>query len=95
MLDGRISNFGSVDVLVRVADFEGWTPAAFREDPNFDVRHFNDVRWLALVSEQSKSMALISRPFTAVDVRHFPEAELGAARAWVAGPDAGAAARAS
>lgn len=93
MLEGRIDDFGSVDVLVRVAEFEGWTPSAFWEDLKFDVKHFNDVRRLALVGEepQAKWMALLSRPFTGADVRHFPETELEAARAWIAGPDAGAA----
>lgn len=93
MLEGRIDDFGSVDVLVRVADFAGWTPSALWEDLKFDAKHFSDVRRLALVGEEPKArwVALLSRPFTGADVRHFPEAELDAARAWVAGPDANAA----
>jgi hypothetical protein len=90
MLEGRIDDFGSVDLLIRVSDFAGWTPSAFWEDLKFDVRHFSDVGRLALVGEepQAKWMALISRPFTGANVRHFPENDLGKARAWVGDTDA-------
>lgn len=93
MLEGRISDFGEVDLLIRVAEFSGWTPSAFWEDLKFDVRHFNDVGRLALVGEEPKAkwMALISRPFTGADVRHFPQAELDAARDWVENAEADAA----
>ncbi len=97
MLEGRIEDFGSVDLLVRATDFAGWTPSALWEDLKFDVRHFSDVRRFALVGEepQAKWMALLSRPFTAADVRHFPEDQLESARAWVEGPDADAGMSAS
>ena len=85
MLEGRIAEFGEVDVLIRVSDFSGWSPAAFWEDLKFDVKHFSDVGRLALVGEEPKAkwMALISRPFTGAEVQHFPESELESARAWV------------
>lgn len=85
MLEGRIAEFGEVDLLIRVSDFSGWTPAAFWEDLKFDVKHFSDVGRLALLGEEPKAkwMALISRPFTGAEVRHFPETGLESARAWV------------
>ena len=83
--------FGSIrrrhddDLLVEIADLEGWTPAALWEDLKFDVRHYRDIARLALVGrdDSQKWMATLSRPFTGAEVRYFSHDELTAARDWV------------
>lgn len=83
-----IERQGKVNLLVRIKNFHGWTPAALWEDLKFDVKHFNDVDRLAVVGEDEsgKWMATISRPFTGAEVEFFTEQQLDAARAWIQEP---------
>lgn len=88
LAEERIRDFGSVNLLVRVSDFQGWTPSAMWEDLKFDVAHYSDVSRLALVGDEpsTKWMAWVSKPFTQAEVEHFPEARIEDARSWIRQP---------
>ncbi len=84
-VEKRIREHGKVSLLLNVSHFHGWSPAALWEDLKFDARHYNDVARLALVARNpdKKWMATLSRPFTAADVKFFPEDAHETAREWV------------
>lgn len=87
LAEARIEEFGSISLLLRVSRFQGWSPAALWEDLKWDVRHFDDVDRLALVSERERGhwMATVSRPFTGAAVKHFLMDDIDRARRWVRG----------
>lgn len=84
--ENLMKEHGSLDLLVILEDFEGWTPRAFWEDLRFDVKHYHDVARLALVgdSQWHQGMTQLFRPFTAAEVRYYDLSELEDAKAWVA-----------
>lgn len=85
MAEERIREHGKVDLVVHVSSLSGWTPSAFWEDLKFDVAHYRDVSRLALIGEDDDKrwMATLSKPFTAAEVKYFPEREITEARRWV------------
>jgi hypothetical protein len=80
-----VKHHGTIDMLVAMHDFHGWTVAAAWEDTKFAVHHFRDVRRLALVGETKwqEGMATFCKPFTAAKVRSFESSQAAAARAWL------------
>lgn len=88
LAEDRIREHGSVNLLVRVSDFQGWTPSALWEDLKFDVSHYSDVSRLALVGDHpaNKWMAWVSRPFTRAEVQYFSSDRLEEARRWIRMP---------
>jgi len=84
-VEKRIKTHGKISLLLNVSNFHGWSLGALWEDLKFDARHYNDVERLAMVSRNSdkKWMVTISRPFTAAEVRFFPEDAHETARKWV------------
>lgn len=87
LVEDQIERNGAVNLLVRVGDLSGWSPAAMWEDLKFDVKHYDDVSRLAIVGKErsDKWMATVSKPFTTAEVEFFPERSLQQARAWVQG----------
>lgn len=84
--EDSIEEYGAVNLLVRLADLEGVTPAALWEDLKFDVGHYADVPRLAIVAEETSGkrwMATVAKPFTRAEVAFYPETELESAREWV------------
>lgn len=84
-LEKSIDEHGEVNLLLNISNFHGWSPTALWEDLKFDLKHYNHVSRLALVSEDSDKqwMATLARPFTSADVRFFPERAHETAREWV------------
>lgn len=86
MAEQRIRERGELNLVLHVEDFRGWSPAALWEDLKFDVKHYNNVSRLAVVSDDESSakwMARLSRPFTGAEVEHFPASEIERAREWI------------
>lgn len=89
-VEKMIAEHGKISILFEMHDFHGWSASALWEDFKFDLKHFSDIRRLALVGESKweKGMAAFCRPFTTAKVRYFNHGELEEARAWVAERDA-------
>jgi hypothetical protein len=89
LAEAKIAEFGNINLLIKLSDFNGWSPGAMWEDLKFDARHYSDVDRLALVSESESDewMATVSKPFTSANVKHFLEEDLDRARRWVRGRD--------
>jgi len=74
---------GELRVLIRLRDFEGWTPKALIDDLRFDIRHHDDFRKIAIVGERTleKWATELSKPFFSGEMQFFEnDAD---ARAWV------------
>ena len=87
LLEECIAAHGRINLLIQIANFRGWSLAAFWEDLKFDVRHYGDISRLALVGKDSsqKWMATISKPFTGAEIKFYLEKDIESARQWVTG----------
>lgn len=85
-VERQIRQHGKLRMLLVLNDFHGWTAGALWEDMKFDLKHFSDIRRLAIVGETKwqKGMAVFCKPFTAAKIEYFPSSELEAARGWLA-----------
>ncbi|MDX9788063.1 MAG: STAS/SEC14 domain-containing protein [Desulfobacterales bacterium] len=80
-----LKNNKDVRILVQLIDFKGWTLGAFWEDTKFSVRHFGDIKRLAIVGDRNwqKGFPLVIAPFTKAEVRYFDTHEKDTAQTWV------------
>jgi len=86
-MERLIDKQGTVDLLIQLEDFTGWSAGAAWEDTKLGIRHFHDVRRMALVGDSlwQKGMALFVKPFTTAEVRYFDVAKTSAALSWLRG----------
>ena len=85
-LDWLIEKNGSISLVVELIDFQGWTLGALWEDTKFVLKHFADIRKLAVVGEGKqweRGMTGFLKPFTRADVRYFHSGEREAVMAWL------------
>jgi len=77
---------GKIRVLFEMTDFHGWEAAALWDDVKFDLKHFADIKRLAMVGDKKweKGMSVFCRPFTTATIRCFDHAAIGDARTWPA-----------
>jgi len=80
---------GRIDLLFEMSDFHGWRVAAAWEDLKFGIKHFSDIRRVAMVGEKQWQhwMSDFCRPFTKAEVRYFDHDQMEEARAWLAERD--------
>jgi len=85
VVERQVREHGRLRMLFVMRDFHGWTAGALWEDLKFDLKHFRDIRRLALVGEArwQKGMAAFCKPFTTAEVEYFPLEKLEEARDWV------------
>lgn len=76
---------GKLRVLFDMTDFHGWEVGALWEDLKFDVKHFADIKQLAMVGDTKweQGMAVFCEPFTSAQIRFFPHHDMTAARKWL------------
>lgn len=88
LLEQEIRDHGKLRMLFVMRDFHGWTAGALWDDLKFDLRHFKDIRRLAIVGEKKwqHGMAVFCTPFTTAKIKYFELSELEAARAWLREP---------
>lgn len=88
VIEEQIRTSGPVRVMFVMHDFHGWTAGALWDDLGFDLKHFKDIRKLALVGETrwQKGMAVFCKPFTTAKIRFFDASEHEKARAWLTAP---------
>lgn len=68
-----IRKHGTISVLFHLADFDGWSIGAFREDTEFALRHTNDVERIAIIGENKwqLGMATLGIAITNAEVKYF------------------------
>ena len=76
---------GKLNVLFDMTGFHGWDASALWADTKFAVKHFADIKRIAMVGETKwqHGMAMFCKPFTKAKVRYFDHAEAAAARKWL------------
>ncbi|MGD8329044.1 MAG: STAS/SEC14 domain-containing protein [Acidobacteriota bacterium] len=84
-IDERVEEQGSIDMLVELVDFHGWTVGAAWEDTKFGGKHFADIDRLAIIgdSKWEEGLALFCKPFTKAEVRYFERSDRSEAEAWI------------
>lgn len=84
-VDRLVQEHGKLSILLELHDFHGWDAGALWEDLKFDVKHFSDIKRLAIIGETrwEKGMAVFCKPFTTAKVRFFESRQLDVAREWV------------
>jgi len=85
VIERQIREHGKLDMLLVLHDFHGWTAGALWKDLKFDLKHFRDIRRLAIVGETrwQSGMAVFCKPFTTAKIKYFHSTELTAARNWI------------
>jgi hypothetical protein len=80
-------------MLVRMTDFEGWTPAGLWEDLKLDTRFHDAFERIAIVGDKhwERWMTELAKPFMQASVKYFDEAEAAGAVAWLLEADGGSA----
>jgi hypothetical protein len=84
-IDKRIEEHGTIDMLVELVDFHGWTAGAAWQDTKFAGKHFADIERLAIIgdSKWEEGLAVFCKPFTRAEVRYFDRSDRSDAEAWV------------
>ena len=80
-----LQEHGRLRVLFDMTGFHGWDAGAAWEDIKFDVKHFADIRRLAMVGDRKwqHGLAEVFRPFTKAEARYFDRAQIAEAREWL------------
>lgn len=84
VLEARMKQ-GPVRLLFSMRDFTGWNVGALWEDIKFDIKHFRDIKRLAMVGDKKweKGMAWFCKPFTTASIAYFDRSEIENARTWL------------
>lgn len=80
-----VQRHGTIDMLVTMHDFHGWTAGALWEDTKFGLGHFRDVKRLAMVGETKwqEELTTFFKPFTKATVRYFESSQAPEALDWL------------
>jgi len=76
---------GKPHVLFDMTELQGWDAGAMWEDIKFDIKHFADIRQLAVVGDKKwqHGMTALFKPFTKATIQYFDRADAAAARRWL------------
>jgi len=80
-----LQQHGTLRLLFDMSDFHGWDVSAAWEGTKFGVKHFADIKRLAMVGEKAwqHGMAIFCNPFTKATIRFFDHADAAEARKWL------------
>ncbi len=80
-----VRQHGKLLVLFDMTGFQGWDSGAAWEDIKFDMKHFADIRRMAMVGNKKwqHGMATFFKPFTKATTRYFDHTDTVQARKWL------------
>jgi hypothetical protein len=80
-----VANHGSINMIIELKDFHGWTAGAAWEDLKFGIEHFNHIDRMAIVGESvwEEGMAMFIKPFTTAEVKYFDHKHSDDAYNWI------------
>jgi hypothetical protein len=84
-LEEYMEHEDNIRLIVELRDFTGFSAAAMWEDFKLGIKHYNNIKRLAVVGNKTweKAMTLFAMPFTTAQVRYFDESELQKAKKWI------------
>ena len=87
VLEHLIHEHGTIRVLVRLHDFQGWEHSALQSDLEFSIRHLGKFERLAVVGgiDAGSVSSKLTQPLFAKRIRVFEQGQLAAARRWLHG----------
>lgn len=87
-LEELIEEYGKISIFLNVEHFEGWTIGGLWEDLKFDIKHFRDVKRIALVGDdpQLESRVRFSKLFMSSTIKSFSKNEVIEAYDWLQQP---------
>ena len=86
-VESLIEQRGSLRILFRAEDFEGWDAGVTWEGVRYDTDRFDNVARLAIVGDKAWHPRMVEfvKPFTNASVRFFSCDQLEEAERWVRG----------
>lgn len=80
-----VANHGSINMIIELNDFHGWTAGAAWEDLKFGIEHFNHIDRMAIIGESAweEGMTLFIKPFTSAEVKYFDHEHNEEAYNWI------------
>jgi hypothetical protein len=80
-----IARYGRIRLLVMLHNFRGWDVGALWEEIKWEIKHFNHIDRIAIVSDRRwhQVMVHVCNWFTTGAVRYFPLTQLLEAYDWV------------
>lgn len=84
-IEQKLQEFGELNILIQLEEFEGMEIGALWEDLKFDVKHRNDFNRLAIVGQREwmKWMTKLSKPFFDAEVKFFEPDQVQEAWQWL------------
>ncbi|WP_340114703.1 STAS/SEC14 domain-containing protein [Maribellus mangrovi] len=85
LIEKAVKDFGKIKLYIQLNDVEGIEPKAFREDVKTYLKHFNDMKKIAVVGKNrwEKMWSDLASPFISGEVKYFDYTEIESAREWV------------
>lgn len=80
-----VANHGSINMIIELNDFHGWTAGAAWEDLKFGIEHFNHIDRMAIIGDSAweEGMTLFIKPFTSAEVKYFDHERNEEAYNWI------------
>ena len=82
-----VKEHGKIDILFEMTDFHGWKARAAWDDLKFGIKHYSDLKRLAVVGDKrwERAMCVVCRPFSKAKIRYFDRKAIDEARSWLGG----------
>ncbi|MGB0908901.1 MAG: STAS/SEC14 domain-containing protein [Nitrospirales bacterium] len=84
-LENLIHEYGALNLLCDMTQFNGMEVSAFWEDFKFSIQHLRDFKRIAIIGDQRwlDWYTVLFNPFVKTKMRYFPLAEISDAWKWV------------
>ena len=81
-----VRQHGKLSTLLDMTGFHGWDAAVLWDEIKFDIKHFADIKRLAMVGDKKWQhvMATFCKPFTKAKIRYFDHSAAAEAEKWLA-----------
>lgn len=85
VLEEKIRQHGKIRVYAELIEVETYSLKALWKEIKFDLKHLNDFSKAAIIGDAAwmDTLAVMARPFTSAEVKHFKSENRTEAWAWV------------
>ncbi|MBO3272050.1 STAS/SEC14 domain-containing protein [Hymenobacter defluvii] len=83
--ENKIRQYGKINLYWEMVDFTGWQPEGLLEDLQFDARHADDYKKIAMVGDErwEEWMTKLMKPFSSAEIKYFDLLEREQALSWI------------
>lgn len=85
LIEKTVKDFGKIKLYIQIESIDGIEPSAFREDVKTYIKHFRDIKKIAVVGETTwqRMWSGLASSFVSGTIKYFPHAEIIEARNWI------------